>query len=257
MIRFRTSMLTAILYGAVTLAYPAAAQTPVFTDDQRKVIGEIAREYLLKNPELLQEMMAELERRSAEAQARSQAEILRTEQDKIFNSPSDYVLGNPQGDVTVVEFLDYNCPYCKKAVADVKTLIQADPKLRVVLKEFPVLGPQSLEASRVALAARQQLQSDRLLEYHTRLMESRGQVDGAKAKAVAKDMGLNMAQLEKDLDAPSGRSAIETNAMLADKLGLTGTPAFVVGDQVISGAVGAEPLQQAVNNVRSCGKASC
>ncbi|MBA1158873.1 DsbA family protein [Microvirga mediterraneensis] len=257
MIKFRIPILTAAFYSAVILTYPAAAQTAGFTDEQRKAIGEIAREYLLKNPEVLQEMMTELERRNAEAQTRSQAEVLRTEKNTIFNSPSDYVIGNPQGDVTLVEFLDYNCPYCKKAAADVKALITADPKLRVVLKEFPVLGPQSLEASRVALAARQQLKGDRLLEYHTRLMQMRGQVDGAKAKAVAKDMGLDIAQLDKDIESPSGRSVIEANALLADKLGLSGTPAFVIGDQVIAGAVGPEPLRQAIANVRSCGKAQC
>jgi len=257
MIPFRISMLTAALYSAATLASPVAAQTPMFNDDQRKAIGEITREYLLKNPEVLQDMMAELERRNAEAQARSQAEVLSAEKDKIFNSPHDYVVGNPQGDVTLVEFLDYNCPYCKKAVGDVKALIKADPKLRVVLKELPVLGPPSLEASRVALAAKQQLKIDRLLEYHTRLMESRGQVDGEKAKAVAKDMGLNMVQLEKDIETAGGRGVIEATGMLAEKLGITGTPGFVLGDQVIAGAVGVDPLQQAISNVRRCGKAKC
>jgi len=253
---FRTPILVGIFY-VTSLISTAGAQQPLFSDDQRKAIGEIAREYLLKNPEVLQDVIAELERRRAAEQAQSQADVLRTERDKIFNSPNDYVIGNPQGDVTLVEFLDYNCPYCRKAVLDVKALVKTDPKLRVVLKEFPVLGPQSLEASRVALAAKPQLKGERLLEYHSRLMDARGQVNGDKAKAVAKDMGLDIARLERDLTSAQGQAILQENAALGDKLGLTGTPAFVIGEQVISGAIGLEPLQQAIANMRACGKANC
>lgn len=241
------------------LLFPLAAnaQPADFSPQQRQAIGEIVREYLLKNPEVLQEAVAELERRNEEAQKIAQAEALRSERDKLVNSPHDYVVGNLQGDVTLVEFLDYNCPYCKNAMADVKTLIAADPKLRVVLKDFPVLGPDSVEASQVALAVRQQLKAERLLDYHTKLMETRGRVNGARAKAVAKEMGLDMSRLEKDLAAPAPQTAIQENMTLGDKLGLTGTPAFIVGEEVVAGAVEAEPLRKIIANTRKCGKAQC
>ncbi len=248
----RAILLAALLLPSYTLAQPSS-----FSPDQRQAIGEIVREYLLKNPEVLQEAIAELERRNEERQKALQIETLRSERGKLLNSAIDYVAGNPQGDVTLVEFLDYNCPYCKKAMADVKALIAADPKLRVVLKDFPVLGPDSVEASQVALAARQQLKPERLLEYHTKLMEIRGRVNGERARAVAREMGLDMARLEKDVAAPGIKAALEENVTLGDKLDVTGTPAFIVGDEMIAGAVGAEPLKEVIANTRKCGKARC
>ena len=233
------------------------AQAPLFDERQRQAIGEIVREYLIKNPEVLQEALGELERRTEAAQKTAQADALRTERDKLVGGARDYVIGNPQGDVTLVEFLDYNCGYCKKAVGDVKALVKADPKLRVVLKDFPVLGPGSTEASQVALAARAQLAGDRLQEYHARLMETRGPVNGERAKVLAREMGLDMARLDRDLAGGAVDTAIRENLALGDRLGLTGTPAFIIGEGIIPGAVGAEPLRRAVANMRSCGKAAC
>jgi protein-disulfide isomerase len=248
----RAALLMALLLPSVGFA-----QQATFSPEQRQAIGEIVREYLLKNPEVIQEAIAELERRSQEAQKAAQAEALRSERDKLVNSPRDYVIGDPQGDITLIEFLDYNCPYCRKAVGDVKALIKADPKLRVVLKEFPVLGPDSVEASRVALAARPQLRGGKLFEYHTKLMETQGRVNGERAKSVARDVGLDMARLEKDLASSEINAALQENMALADKLGLTGTPAFIVGEEIIPGAVGVEPLRQLIAETRKCGKARC
>ncbi len=165
----RVALLIALVLPSAVLAQPTA-----FTPEQREALGGIIREYLIKNPEVLQEAVAELQRRQQEAEQAGRAEVLTSERDKLVNSPRDFVIGNPQGDVTMVEFLDYNCGYCKRAVADVKALIKADPKLRVVIKDFPVLGPGSVEASRVALAAKSQLTGDKLYEFHTKLMERRG-----------------------------------------------------------------------------------
>jgi protein-disulfide isomerase len=175
----------------------------------------------------------------------------------LLNASHSYVVGNPSGDITLVEFFDYNCGYCKKALSDVQTLMKSDPKLRVVLKDFPVLGPDSVEASRVALAVKNQLQGQKLLDYHVKVLESRGRVNGERAMAVAKDMGVDMARLQKDIESPEVRSALQENMALGDKLSLTGTPAFIVGETIIPGAVGLDPLKQLVDNVRQCGKASC
>ena len=189
------------------------------------------RDYLLKNPELLQEVMVELEKRQAETQRVAQASALKDNRQTLLNAPHSIVAGNPQGDVTLVEFFDYNCGYCKRALADVQQLVKADPKLRLVMKDFPVLGPDSVEASRVALAVKNQLQGDKLFDYHVKLMETRGRVNGERALAVAKEMGLDMARLQKDMDAPEVRAALQENVGLGDKLGLTGTPAFIVGER--------------------------
>jgi len=256
--RFLAHLRPAALAGAaVLLPALAFAQPAPFTEGQREAIGSIIREYLLKNPEVLQEAIAELERRQQEAQKAAQAAALRGSREALLHSPRDIVAGNPAGDVTLVEFFDYNCGYCKRALTDLRGLVKADPKLRVVLKDFPVLGPESLEASRVSLAAKQQLPDDKLFEYHAKLMETRGRVNGERALAVAREMGLDMAKLQKDIEGPEVRAALQENVKLGDQLGLTGTPAFVIGDEIISGAVGLEPLKRTLAGVRQCGKAVC
>jgi protein-disulfide isomerase len=245
------------LLGALAFGPAAMAQSAVFNEQQKQAIGEIVKDYLLKNPEVLTEVIAELEKRQGEAQQVAQASAVKEARQTLLNAPHSYVVGNPSGDITLVEFFDYNCGYCKKALADVQALLKNDPKLRVVLKDFPVLGPDSVEASRVALAAKKQLQGDKLLDYHVKVMDTRGRVNGEKALATAKEMGLDMARLQKDLESAEVRNALQENMALGDKLGLTGTPAFIIGESVIPGAVGLDPLKQVVANVRQCGKASC
>jgi protein-disulfide isomerase len=244
------------LAAAGFIALPALAQTPAPTLPRAEIEG-IVRDYLLKNPEVLQEAMAELERRQQESQKQAQAAALKDSREALLNSRHGVSIGNPAGDVTMVEFFDYNCGFCKRALGDLRTLIKADPKLRIVLKDFPVLGPDSVEASRVALAAKQQLKGDKLFEYHAKVLESRGRVNGERAMAVAKEMGLDMARLQRDMGGEEVAAAIAENASLGDKLGLSGTPAYVIGDEIVPGAVGAEPLRKTIAGVRQCGKAAC
>jgi protein-disulfide isomerase len=250
------------LTGVVALAAPTRAQAPAqapapMTEAQRQAIEGVVRDYLLKNPEVLQEAMAELEKRQQESQRQAQASALKETRDTLHNSPHGLVAGNPNGDVTLVEFFDYNCGYCKRALTDLQTLVKGDPKLRIVLKDFPVLGPDSVEASKVALAAKQQLKGDRLFEYHVKLIESRGKVNGERAIAVAREMGLDIARLQKDMQSPDVQAALQENVSLGDKLGLSGTPAFIIGDEIIPGAVGAEPIRKTIAGVRQCGHATC
>jgi len=247
----------AALLGALTVAPAAMAQNAVFNEQQKQAIGEVVKEYLLKNPEVLTEVIAELEKRQAEAQQVAQASAVQETKQALLNAPHSYVAGNPSGDITLVEFFDYNCGYCKKALSDLQALMKSDPKLRVVLKDFPVLGPDSVEASRVSLAVKNQLQGQKLFDYHVKVLETRGRVNGERAIAVAKEMGLDMAKLQKDIESTDVRNALQENMVLGDKLNLTGTPAFVIGEAVIPGAVGVEPLKQLIGNVRSCGKANC
>ena len=247
----------AALLGALTASPLAMAQSAVFNEQQKQAIGEIVKDYLIKNPEVLTEVISELEKRQAEAQQAAQAGAVKETQQSLLNASHSYVVGNPSGDITLVEFFDYNCGYCKKALADVQTLMKSDPKLRVVLKDFPVLGPDSVEASRVALAVKNQLQGQKLFDYHVKVMDTRGRVNGERAMTVAKEMGVDMGRLQKDVESAEIRAALQENMALGDKLSLTGTPAFVVGETIIPGAVGIDPLKQLVDNVRQCGKASC
>lgn len=254
--RFRRLLaVLALAGGAAAAALPAGAQQPPAPN--RATIETIVREYLIANPEVIQEALQELERRQQEAQKSAQLNAVKAEKARLLESPHNAVAGNPNGDITIVEFFDYNCGYCKRALQDVEALVKADPNLRVVLKDFPVLGPESVEASMVAVAARAQLKGDKVFEFHRRLMESRGRANKDRALAVAKEMGLDVARLQKDMDAPTVRAALQEAVELGDKLGLTGTPAFVIGEEVVFGAVGQESLRNTVAAVRKCGRALC
>ena len=179
-------------------AFAGHAQS--ISDAQRGEIEKIIREYLLKHPEVLQEAIAELEKKQAAAEAEKHQAAVKDNAEALFNSPRQVVVGNPQGDVTFVEFFDYNCGYCKRAMTDMLELMKDDPKLKVVLKEFPVLGPGSVEAARVAVAVRMQDKTGKkYLEFHQKLLGGRGQADKARALAVAKEVGLDMARLERDM----------------------------------------------------------
>src|SRR5918993_513881 len=249
---------TAALAGLLAFAPAAMAQQGGgFSEEQKQAIGAAVRDYLLKHPELLQEVMAELEKRQAEQQKVAQAGALKESRQTLLNAPHSIVAGNLQGDVTLIEFFDYNCGYCKRALPGVRALAKSDSKLRIVLKDFPVLGPESVEASRVSLAVKNQLTGDKLFDFHVKLMETRGRINGERAIAVARELGVDTAKLQRDMESAEVKQAIQDNVVLGDKLGLSGTPAFVVGDEVISGAVGIEPLRNTVAGVRQCGRAVC
>jgi protein-disulfide isomerase len=224
---------------------------------QRSEIETIIREYLIKHPEVLQEAIAELEKKQAAAEAEKHQAAVKDNADALFNSKRQVVAGNPQGDVTFVEFFDYNCGYCKRAMADMFDLMKHDGKLKVVLKEFPVLGPGSVEAARVAVAVRMQDKSGKkYMEFHQKLLGGRGQADKARALAVAKEIGLDVARLERDMASDEVKASLEESFKLAERLGLNGTPSYVIGNNVVVGAVGLETLKEKVNTAR-CGKATC
>jgi protein-disulfide isomerase len=200
--------------------------------------------------------MTELNKRQAAAEdEKHQASVTENAQ-TIFNSPSNVTLGNKNGDVTFVEFFDYNCGYCKRAMSDMLDLLKTDPKLKVVLKEFPVLSEGSVEAAKVAVAVRMQDSGAKYLDFHQRLLGGRGPADKARALAAAKDAGLDMARIEKDMASPEARATIEENFKLAESMGMNGTPSYVIGKQVIVGAIGLDGLKEKIALAR-CGKATC
>jgi len=250
--------LTAALCAAfLATAAPQASHADEFSSPQKSEIETIVREYLVAHPEVLQEAMTELEKRQTVAQTEKLKSAVKEHAEALYSSPRQVNLGNPQGNVTFVEFFDYNCGYCKRAMSDMLTLMKDDPKLKVVLKEFPVLGPGSVEAAQVAVAVRMQDKTGKkYLEFHQKLLGGRGQADKAHAMAVAKDIGMDMARLEKDLASPEVKTTLEENFKLAEVLSLNGTPSYVIGSDVVVGAVGLPALQEKINTSR-CGKATC
>jgi protein-disulfide isomerase len=230
-------------------AAPVRAQD--FSPAQRGAIEKIIKEYLLKNPEVLQEVMAELEKKQALAETEKARSAIKNHSEALFNSPRQVTLGNPQGDVTFVEFFDYNCGYCKRALNDMVELMAKDPKLKVVLKEFPVLGQGSVEAAQVGVAVRMQDKSGKkYLEFHQKMLTGRGQADKARAMAVAKEIGLDMARLEKDLKSDEIDKTLQESLKLAEALGLNGTPSYVINNDVVIGAVGLSTLGQKIAAAR-------
>jgi protein-disulfide isomerase len=249
--------------AALTLAIALATGAPVpvraqsFGPDQRGEIEKIVREYLLSHPEVLQDAMAELDRRQSAEDAEKHLAVIKDNAAAIFSSPRQVNLGNPQGDVTLVEFFDYNCAFCKHAMSDMLDLLKTDPKLKVVLKEFPVLGEGSKQAAEVAVAVRMQDKSGKkYLDFHTKLLGGRGPADKARALAVAKEVGFDMARLDKDMQSDEVKQTLDENLKLAENLGLNGTPSYVLPAEVVVGAVGLPTLKVKVNTAR-CGKETC
>ena len=253
--RLRT--VAAICVALLALSLPQSVRAAEFSAPQRVEIEKIVRDYLIAHPEVLQEAMAELEKRQAVAESQKHQAAVKQYAQELFSSPRQVNLGNPKGNVTFVEFFDYNCGYCKRAMTDMMALMKADPNLKVVLKEFPVLGPGSVEAAQVAVAVQMQDKTGKkYLEFHQKLMGGRGQANKAAALAVAKDIGMDMARLEKDMAGPEVRATLQESFKLAEALGMNGTPSYVIGDAVVIGAVGLEALREKVNTAR-CGKVTC
>jgi len=245
------------LAQATTPGSTASAAGP-FSPEQKSAIEQIIKEYLLSHPEVMMDVQNALEAKMETLQAEKLKLTLKESASEIFRRPNAPMAGNPNGDVTVVEFFDYNCGYCKRAMLDMMEMIKSDPKLKFVLKEFPVLGEGSVQAAQVAAAVRMQDKTGgkKYLEFHQKLLSSRGQVDKARALAVAKEVGLDVARIEKDMASDEVRLQLEESMKLAEALGLNGTPSYVVGGDVVVGAVGLNTLKQRVNNAR-CGQATC
>jgi len=243
------ALLASLAAAAMMFTLPASAQN--FTDDQRHQIEGIVKDYLLAHPEVLQDAMAALDKKQQEADAEKARTTIKSNNATLFNSPHQVVLGNPQGSLTVVEFFDYNCGYCKRALPDMLTLLKTDTNIRFVLKEFPVLGEGSVDAAHVAVAARMQDPTgNKYIEFHQKLLGGRGPADKARALAVAKEVGFDMARIEKDMASDEVKTTIDENMKLADALGVNGTPSYVVGDELVVGAVGLDALKQKIAAVK-------
>ena len=244
--------------AALALSVSAALPLPAMAFDAKEKtdIEAVVRDYLIRNPEVLLEAMDALQaKRNAEDQA-AQGGAIASAGASLFASPTGTVLGNPDGDVTIVEFFDYNCSYCKHALGDMETLIDKDSKLRVVLKEIPVLGEASVAASHVSLAFRH-VAPKQYGEFHKKLLATKGMADADTAIGVAADFGVEEKALRDAMALPEVEAVLAENEKLAGLLKINGTPSYVIGNEVVPGAIGAEGLAEKISNVRSCGKSVC
>lgn len=253
-LRLRSFLIGALAGLGLTTAVPAQTQ---FNANQRTEIEAIIKDYLLKNPEVLRDALTEMERRQKVEEELARAKAVTDNAQVIYNSPRQAVLGNPNGKITLVEFFDYNCGYCKKALEDLAQIIKEEPELRIVIKDFPVLGPGSVEAAQVATALRNQFTGDKYWQYHQKLLGTRGQIGKAQAISVARELGADILRLEKDTSDPATQASIQEVMNIADALQLTGTPSFVLADDIVIGAVGYEALKTKIGNVKKCGKTLC
>lgn len=238
----KLTALAAVIAALSTV--PAAAQD--FDAGEEARIKALALEAILENPEIIQDAITVLRQKQAQAKAESAGRILASKRDLLENDPNAPVLGNPEGDVTVVEFFDYNCPYCKRAVKPVRRLLDSDKGVRLVYREWPILGEASVFAARAALASRAQGKYE---EMHWALMNQR-RVTKESTLAAAREIGLDVAQLEKDMTAREIDAHIETSMSLARDLGFGGTPSFVIGDELVPGLVPFERLAALVGEAR-------
>ncbi len=253
---FPSRIAAVLIAGAAIVSFPNFSFALNAAD--KKEVEQIIRDYLMKNPEVLRDVMQELERKMAAEENSRRAEALKENAKLIYDSPRGVVVGNPKGDVTVVEFFDYNCGYCKRALDDMMKMVSADPKVKFVLKEFPVLGQSSLDAAKVGIAVRMQdKDGKKYLEFHRALLTGRGEVNRDRAMAAAKAAGADMAKLETDLKSDEIEATLQESAVIADALGISGTPSYVMPNEVVPGAVGVAELTKRVQSVRKCGTATC
>ena len=242
------------VFAAVSAALMLFAAAPVraepATDAKRSEFERMLKEYLAAHPEAIQEALDTLASRKAAAKAEQQKAAIKANGGELFSSLRQVTLGDRAGDVTLVEFFDYNCGYCKRALTDLIQLMKSDPKLKVVLKEYPILGPDSVEAARVAVAVRMQDAGERYLAFHRKLLENRGHNDKARALAAAEEAGLDMARLERDMASEEVTQSLDESTRLGKALAINGTPGYVVGERVIIGALGEQVLKDSIAAVR-------
>jgi len=243
--------------GIAALGAALPVRADEFSPAQKQELGKFIHDYLVANPEVLKEAIEALDKRDKATAAAERQEAVANESGPLFSSKYQATIGNPKASATLVEFFDYNCHFCKGALPDVTKLIKGDSNLKLVLKDFPVLGPGSVEAAKVASAARNQLPGDKFWAFHAKLLAMHGPVGKAEALAVAKELGLDMDRLAKDMESPEIKTGLQETMRLADALHIDGTPTFVVGQDVVMGAVGYDQLKDKIDSVHKCGHATC
>jgi protein-disulfide isomerase len=234
-----------ILAGTALLLLPLTAMADDVSENR---IKELVLEAIRENPGIVFEAAQLFEEQQQASRAQAAAQVLETEKATLENDPNAPVLGNPEGDVTVVEFFDYNCPYCRRVKPEMEALLAADSNVRVVYREWPILGEGSVFAARAALASRNQGKYE---EFHWALMGLNQRAEEGSVMQAAKDIGLDVAQLRRDMDAPEIQEHIQTSMRLSQSLGFNGTPSFVIGDSLAPGLITADQMIELVEQARA------
>ncbi|MBC8717547.1 DsbA family protein [Ochrobactrum sp. Marseille-Q0166] len=231
----------------------APVETTAAPQLNQQAVEAIVRNYLLQNPEIMVEVQTALETKQAEAAQEQVKQVLASNQGLLFNPAHDAVFGNPNGDVTVYEFFDYNCGYCKRALPDMEAILKNDKNVRFVMKEFPILGPDSMRAHVVAQAFKALL-PEKYAEFHEVLLGAQERATEASAIADAVKLGADEATLREKMKDPAITNAFQENYQLAQKLNITGTPSYIIGNELVPGAIGAEGLIERIAAARTAKK---
>jgi protein-disulfide isomerase len=250
--------------SAADMTMPAANESTPSVDQlasgqalTRKDVENIIRDYLLANPELLLEVQKALDEKQKEEQKLAQQGVIADNHDKIFRSADDGIVGNPNGKYTIVEFFDYNCGFCRRAIEDMRAITAANPDLRFVLKEFPILGPDSQKASVVSMAFHKMM-PEKYAEFHNQLLGGHGRAGEDAAIKIAVSLGADEAKLREEMKDPSITKIFDETYDLANKLTITGTPSYVIGDEVVFGAQGLDVLNEKLAAAKAaCSSAAC
>lgn len=230
---------------ATAVVFPAlAAEAPATTALGKTEIESIVKDYIMNNPEVILSAVESYQKKSMGAR---QSAALKDNHDMIYKDESSPFIGDKDGDVTIVEFFDYNCGYCKKALPELRKVIESDKKVKIIFKDFPILGPTSETSAKWALAAHKQ---GKYFDYHAKMMEHKGAVDDALLEKIAGEVGMDVSKAKADIQGTEILIQIEKNRSLASELGLTGTPAFLVGDKVVPGMIGADQLKAMIADQR-------
>jgi len=247
------TVLTALgaLFTAATLAMPAQAfDLQDMSAAERDAFRAEIRTYLLENPEVIMEAVAVLEKRQAEEQARGDSDLVKANAGALFDDGHSWVGGNPEGDITLVEFMDYRCGYCKRAFPEVESLIETDGNIRLIVKEFPILGEQSVLASRFAIATLNVAGDEGYKQVHDALMTFRGDITEPALARLAEGFGLDADAIAAEMGSEAVTEVINKNRALGQRLNITGTPSFVMEDQMLRGYVPLDAMQQIVADIR-------
>jgi protein-disulfide isomerase len=237
--------LGAILPAAALLFAAAGTQAA-----DKQALDEAIRSYLLEHPEVIIQSLEKYEQKQREARDKASAEAMTSRKDDLYNHPMTPVTGDPKGDVTIVEFFDYQCGYCKRAMQTVLEIQKEDPRIRIAWKELPILGPASEFASRAAMAAKRQ---DKYLDFHVAVMGNRGPLTPEKVFQLAGKAGISVDRLKRDMEDPAIDKYLRETLLLAQQLGITGTPGFVIGGKLVPGAIDKDQMKALIAEARKQG----
>ena len=249
LVRSVTLALAAAAFALAGLAAPAIAQETL-SAEQVEAIEDLIENYILDNPEVILRAVQRLDEREREQQDADKRAAIAENRDALYADADSHVAGNPDGDVTVVEFFDYRCPYCRRSLAAVRAILEEDANVRFVFKEFPVLGPDSVVASRAAIVAQRQ-DPGKYMAFHRALMSARGALDKAAVLQIAAEVGLEPERLGAAMDSPEVAAVIDRNYGLAGALGINGTPTFIIGDVLVPGAIDVDAFRAIIAEVRA------